>query len=125
MLVGCQSLGRLPRGSRSEAAAMAVLARLVSLVCSSNPADYVGELGAGFDLELAVDAAEVYFHGFDRDEEGLGDLLVAMPSAAIRATRRSLGVSASTPVNASVRGRAPVAANSSCACLTSRSAPAR
>src|SRR5215471_20690142 len=76
MLVRCQSLGRLPRGSRSEAAAMAVLARLVSLVCSSNPADYVGELGAGFDLELAVDAAEVYFHGLDRDEEGLGDLLV-------------------------------------------------
>jgi len=29
-------------------------------------------------LELAVDAAEVYFHGLDRDEEGLGDLLVGL-----------------------------------------------
>src|SRR5215472_13401374 len=45
-------------------------------VCSSKPADDVGELGAGFDLELAVDAAEVYFHGLDRDKEGLGDLPV-------------------------------------------------
>ena len=29
-------------------------------------------------MELAVDAAEVYFHGLDRDEEGLGDLLVGL-----------------------------------------------
>ena len=29
------------------------------------------------------------------------------------------------PVNASLRGRAPAAANSSCACLTSLAAPAR
>ena len=35
--------------------------------------------------------------------------LFAVPSAAMPATRRSLGVSDSTPCSASVRGRAPAA----------------
>src|SRR5215469_506650 len=54
----------------------AVLVRLVSPACSSKPSDRVGELSAGLDLELPVGAAEVHFHRLDRDEEGLGDLLV-------------------------------------------------
>jgi hypothetical protein len=37
----------------------------------------LGQLGAGADLQLAVDAAEVDLHGLDRDEQGLGEFLVA------------------------------------------------
>jgi hypothetical protein len=48
-----------------------------------------------------------------------------IPSATIAATRRSLGVSASTPVSAVERGLAPAASSSSCARLVSMIAPHR
>jgi hypothetical protein len=91
----------------------------------ATPGECLSQLGAGADLQLAVDAAEVDLHGLDRDEQGLGGSLLLMPSAAMRATRRSLAVSTSTPVNSSLRGRAPVTASSSWARRTRPRAPAR
>src|SRR5215207_6887186 len=57
------------------------------------------QLVARADVELLVGVAEV---GLDRpggDEQRLCDLRLLSPRAAIVATRRSLGVSASTPVS--------------------------
>ena len=47
------------------------------------------------------------------------------PLAASSATRRSLGVSASRPLRAIRRGRAPAASSSSCARVISGAAPER
>jgi hypothetical protein len=56
-----------------------------------------GELAAGSDVQLAVDVEEMPLDRPHGHEQRLGDLPVRHPPAAISATRRSLGVSASGP----------------------------
>src|SRR5450755_162196 len=85
----------------------------------------VGELCPGADVELLVGVAEVELDRLRGDEQGLCDLASGEPSAARSATRRSLGVSASTPLRMMLRGWAPVAASSVRAWKAIAAAPPR
>ena len=71
-----------------------------------------GERLSRADRELAVGRAQMHLDRADGDVEGLRDLGVVGARRCERATRRSLGVSDSTPERAIRRGRAPAARSS-------------
>ena len=84
-----------------------------------------GQFAAARDVELSVDVCEVHLDCLHGHEQGLGDLALDAPSAAMSAMRRSLGVIDSAPVSRWRRIRSPDAASSWRACSASASAPQR
>ena len=83
------------------------------------------ELGARAHIEFLEDVGEMGLDGAAGDVELLGDLGLLWPWAARVATRRSVGVSASTPVNAVRRGAGAGRRSSSRARRASRRRPPR
>ena len=84
-----------------------------------------GELFAGGDGELLVCVGEVTFDGSSGDEELWAISRLERPAAASCTTRRSLGVSDSSPLRISRRGRPPAAMSSVRVRLVRASAPQR